>query len=85
MRETSIHTYPNPVSDKLFIELGNSEVNTENIYLMDIQGKLHDVKFNQNISRNQLVFDLKHLNSGIYLLQIEVNQTREVIKVIKQE
>ncbi|MCK5701145.1 MAG: T9SS type A sorting domain-containing protein, partial [Cyclobacteriaceae bacterium] len=82
--DISINSYPNPVSDNLYIELSNLDVSIIDIHLIDIQGKLYDVKFKRNKSGNQLEVDMRHLNSGLYLLRMELDQKQEIIRVIKK-
>lgn len=71
--ESNISVYPNPVSDKLFI---NAE-NLVSVKVFDEQGKL----ISETISKNTLSFS--NLNPGIYNVQIISLSKSENFKIIK--
>lgn len=76
MGEISI--YPNPVSDKLTITSGNKPV--RRLKVSDLTGRV--VYEYENIP-GQRDFDLSHLQTGIYLISIDVNGQACTSKLVK--
>lgn len=72
-----IKIYPNPVSDKLNIELPDN-LNLNSIDLFDIKGK------RLKSFKNQTDLDLSDMQKGIYILKLETDQGSFHHKVIKQ-
>ncbi len=72
--------YPNPAHNQIIIE--NKEAFSGKIQILDITGKT--VK--QIIANKKLLqtIDINNLQSGIYFLQLQRNDTIETIKFIKQ-
>jgi hypothetical protein len=68
--------YPNPASDKIFIELINPAKSVTNISLFDLNGR---IILNRMINKNEnpVKIDLGGLSKGMYL--IEVSNGEEVI------
>jgi uncharacterized repeat protein (TIGR01451 family) len=74
---SQIRIYPNPVSDRLNIELP-SGLNLNSVELFDIQGNLVKVFKDEN------VLDLSSILSGIYILKMETDQGSYHQKIIRQ-
>ena len=72
---STLNVYPNPTSDKLFIEgLNANESNTVKVY--DIQGKLvEELKLNSDNTIN-----INNLDKGIYLVKV-ANKVARVVKM----
>jgi len=64
-----IHVYPNPVSETLFLDIDGLDFSKPEIALHTVDGKqlLIHPKY---ISGSKIEFDLRGLNTGIYLLKI---------------
>ncbi len=76
----NIEVYPNPTSDKLFIdELGQRGADL-NIKLFDIAGKEQTLPLNMIGSRMQM--DLSKLESGVYFLQITEGEEKVIKKIL---
>ena len=77
---TSSLVYPNPAHNQIIIE--NKEAFSGKIQILDITGKT--VK--QIIANKKLLqtIDINNLQSGIYFLRLQRNDTIETIKFIKQ-
>jgi hypothetical protein len=69
----TIAIYPNPTSGEL--QITSNELQVEKIDIFDVCGRKQKVE-----SRRQNVWDISHLQSGIYFLQID----HKTIKVIKK-
>jgi hypothetical protein len=75
--------YPNPVSDRLFVELEESLPNNFKLSIFDILGKVISLQ-NYRIEDNRLILNLEFLNTGIYFIQILDKQKGYVAKFLKQ-
>ena len=71
---TSLNIYPNPVSDKLYIE---TEVEIEEVVVYDVYGR-HQVTETPSRQGN-LSVDVSNLNSGVYFVKV-VTENGEVVK-----
>ena len=68
---TVFDIYPNPASDKLFIE---SQENISQVAVYDIHGKLiKTIRFNPE---NSVEIDVRHLQNSMYFLKIETENNR---------
>lgn len=75
-----ISIYPNPVSNKLYIENHNSKINE--IKITDISGKL---LLRTNVNSTKIEIDFKNFPNGIYFLTAESKgktiRTEKIIKI----
>ncbi|MBK8723444.1 MAG: T9SS type A sorting domain-containing protein [Saprospiraceae bacterium] len=72
--EEEIKVYPNPTSDKLIIEIGESVPDFFNISIYDISGRLiidYDAE-KRNFSK--LDIDIKDITTGIYFIKLKANE-----------
>lgn len=80
---STIHFYPNPISDYLSIELPENE--KINLRIIDLGGKTVFVQYIQNTSTKIQQLDLTSLNAGMYVLEISDKQNNKRIeKIIKK-
>lgn len=82
--EASISVYPNPASDKLFIDLGEVRIKNMSVEMFDIVGK----KVNSEIINNQsnrYELDLNNCKDGFYLVNIQVNGYQITKKILIQK
>jgi hypothetical protein len=80
-KNISLKIYPNPASDRLFVEINEiSELNSQ-LSIFDINGKLK----NQEIKRynNRIEIDIRNLNSGIYFVNLRTNVNQKMLTFIK--
>ncbi|MFO0356283.1 MAG: T9SS type A sorting domain-containing protein [Sphingobacteriaceae bacterium] len=76
--ELNFKAYPNPTSDKFFIESNNITVTSVNI--VDILGKSIPI----NISQDKIqVIDLSDFPKGIYILKVRTQNSTATFKIIK--
>ena len=72
--------YPNPTKESVRFEIqGESKIG--NYYLSDISGKTIE---KGNCGNNFMILDLSNQKSGIYLLELYVDNKKHFYKVIKQ-
>jgi len=71
--------YPNPVKEKLTIELANPLPTLVKIYT--IRGQLIR---QQEINSSTTSINLDYLNSGVYILQLQTEKTKGFFKIIKE-
>lgn len=77
---SNLRIYPNPTSDRIFIdELSNSNKQVQ-IQLFDLVGKEQSIPLTYSNSRLQM--DVSKLNSGIYFLQITEGEEKVIKKIL---
>ena len=76
---TSLNVYPNPVSDKLYIE---TEVEIEEVVVYDMFGR-HQVTETPSHQGN-LTIDVTNLNSGVYFVKVVTENGEAVKRFIKK-
>lgn len=82
LSDKSIHIYPNPTKGPIKIEvLGFEDKDTGNISVFDLAG--HNL-FQKKIITSFTEVDLSSKPSGIYILQIQLNQEYSTWKIIKE-
>ena len=75
---SSVNMYPNPVSDKLYIE---TEVEIEEVVVYDVFGR-HQLTETPSRQGN-LVVDVANLNSGVYFVKIVTSEGEIVKRFVK--
>ena len=78
--ETSLHIYPNPVNDKLYIA---TEEDVEDVVVYSITGVIVGQQSTVN-GQQTLTIDLSDLKSGIYFVKINTEKGNIVKRIIKQ-
>jgi hypothetical protein len=79
---SSLHVYPNPAQQMIYVNLGNRSENTGTIELFDIHGK---VVFEEIIppAYQVIQLDIDQLHNGLYLLRwSETGQVKGVSKFV---
>jgi len=77
--ENSVNFYPNPVSEKMFVEISN--INSVNITIFTLEGKFID-SFKLNESQTEI--DMAMYSKGTYLIQFESEKGSFTKRLIKQ-
>ena len=75
-----LRVYPNPVSENLYINSENQ--NIDSIIINDILGK--QVLSKKNINNNSSIISLNELNSGLYFIKVNTGYGSESFKIIKK-
>ena len=76
-----ITVYPNPTVNTIILKIDNSNLDTLNFQLFDINGKQI---LSQKISTVETLIDLQNLAAAIYLLKInDTDKTIKTFKIIK--
>lgn len=80
--EVSVRIYPNPTTDFVTLSTQGLQFDTLNSYrVFNYQGQLI---IDQSINQNDTTIGLSHLQSGLYLIQVFVNeQLWDTYKIIK--
>ncbi len=65
-----IEIYPNPVFDKFNVAINNNEHHIYTLNLFDINGRLVMKKLTNNNENDVVVFDVKNITSGVYVLNV---------------
>ncbi len=77
VKNDSISIYPNPASDKIFVE----NVMGSTIKIYDVSGKLLIERKSKN-AREEI--EVQYLNKGIYFIDIQNNHTKTIQKLMKK-
>jgi hypothetical protein len=75
----AVTIYPNPATDKLFIETKN-EISSWKI--IDMQGK--QLLQNKKVNNSKTFIDVSGLLSGIYIVEIETENGKFIHKLVKK-
>ncbi|MCK4661956.1 MAG: PKD domain-containing protein, partial [Bacteroidales bacterium] len=75
----NISLYPNPVNDKLFIEIPNGIENAQ-VEIMNIAGQ---IILSQNFTNNKFYINTTELIQGLYIASIIIDGKRTNLKFIK--
>ena len=73
--------YPNPVKDKLVIELDNAA--TSEINLFDSQGKSCKARGVVNSSSSTVEIDMSSMSDGLYVVRLKVGEYYKTFRVVK--
>ena len=65
-----IEIYPNPVFDKFNVAINNNEHHIYTLNLFDINGRLVMKKLTNDNENNVVVFDVRSITSGVYVLNV---------------
>lgn len=78
--DKSFRIYPNPASDKVFIDSQNSDVRIQQISIYDLSGKL--VLDRKTGFENEISLDVSSMASGLYIMKItDSNQSKSTHKL----
>jgi len=89
--ELGVTIFPNPTERKVFVKIENQNLltgqagNTSTILkLIGLDGRVLKIK-NTDVANGIVDFDLGEFPKGIYLLQIQTDETQFVKKVVLQK
>ena len=75
--------YPNPVHDQLNVEFTSNDENSVLIKMIDLSGRIvYSEQVNPSIGANQNAINVSEFAKGVYLLQVEMNNQFENLRVI---
>ena len=77
--------YPNPVSDLLNVEFNSTSEQHCKISLMDATGRVVRTDVKDAVEgQNQMQFSVKGLAAGIYMLQFQMDNNSEQLRIVVQ-
>ncbi len=76
-RLSEIHLYPNPTSEFLYVDL-RSDSDVESVSIINLEGKQMEVT--SELIGNQLRIDIRDFNTGLYFLNMELKQEKQIQK-----
>jgi hypothetical protein len=79
---SQLEIYPNPASDKLFINLELTKNEEINVSLEDVMGRVIRAEKWQNATSHQKVWEMNSLTKGIYFLHLTKNGSEKVMKLL---
>ncbi|HOI32660.1 MAG TPA: T9SS type A sorting domain-containing protein, partial [Bacteroidales bacterium] len=81
----NFRVYPNPFSDKLFVQTENTIDEGFDLTIHDITGRMIVEQQIENSGHNSFEIKLpEHLDKGLYFITISYANQQQIIKVIKQ-
>ena len=81
--QVEIVVFPNPAHKELFVIIRSSDLYNADLMLYDIQGRrITSKQINDLTYNNQVSFNTSDLISGVYLLEIKLNQSTIVTKKV---
>ena len=81
IQDLTLRMYPNPATDKIFIEQDNISGSETLVSVYDLTGKLKHQKVMQNNRKIEL--DIQNLSNGIYFVDVRTNNKQKMLKLIK--
>ena len=78
-----MNIFPNPVSDELTIEFDENNIDDIEFTLYNLAGQIVFPDDNKKIEYNKTI-DISALIPGIYFVELNVNGTRVMKKVVKE-
>jgi hypothetical protein len=85
MSEVNLSAYPNPVQDRLFIQLQGltRPPATTSVQVIDQVGRLHSLNTLWNSTDSTLEMDFSTVNKGLYIIRVQTDQGIQTLKVKK--
>ncbi|WP_420573967.1 T9SS type A sorting domain-containing protein [Kordia sp.] len=84
--DLSIQIYPNPITETGFLNIDNQFTGDVTMHIYSVFGR----KIEQSITFKKLQkqhaeqIDFQHLSSGLYFVMIQIGETKQCIKVLKE-
>jgi hypothetical protein len=79
---SGIIAYPNPVSDKLYLDFGREVSSGLGVYVYDIFGRIHPLSIAGQTGRT-VEINMSGLRSGLYIIKLQDQIDIELIRIIK--
>ena len=81
----NVRLYPNPVGNELNLQWANAQAGIYTVSVYNVSGQLVATqKTELNATANNLSLNSANWAAGIYILNLEAGNTRQVFKVVKQ-
>ncbi len=74
-----VEVFPNPFENNVVVKLDKGSTRKPTINIRDLNGKEVFMLSLDDVNQNEIVLDLKTLNSGMYVLEISDGETFEVL------
>jgi predicted outer membrane repeat protein len=78
-QEFSLNVYPNPAKEFLFVELNAIENKSAVVIISDVMGR-EIYRRNLTVYDSKIVIPLNGLNTGIYILKVDLNNSETISK-----
>jgi hypothetical protein len=79
---SKIKIFPNPVSNRLFIEFPDYQKSNHDILIYDLQGRL--IQYPLKNQLNSVEINVSALDKGVYIMQINDAENLKKLKLVKQ-
>ena len=74
-KNNEIEIFPNPSTDKVFVNFKGKDITTGNLELVNLSGQK---VYSQMVNQNQVEIDVKHLQKGIYFVVFRNTKNEKV-------
>jgi hypothetical protein len=79
-----VKAFPNPVRDRVTLDLGDISAEQIHTLLTDAYGHIEIRDRHRKMDGNLIEFDLTHLRQGTYYIRIETREGHRTIKILKR-
>ena len=83
--EKYIRLLPNPTSGTIFVQMELPQTSEVQVRIYDVTGKEIMTSPQQNISNNQLEFNLEQFVNGVYIVKVRVNDSILAKRIVLQK
>jgi len=80
----NIVVYPNPATDRIFIQWPDFTIADQRIEIIDVRGVCLISKFVDGSGRNHAEIDISHIPKGIYFVRLTGSSGSTSAKILKQ-
>jgi hypothetical protein len=77
------NAYPNPVTNKVIVNVGTWTLSAKDIRVFDVTGRLQQVKSLRSLSAHAVELDLSALRKGNYMIIVSTNDGLKTFKIVK--
>ena len=81
---TNYRVFPNPTSEVVNFDFGNTLVKHANYSILDMYGRVVK-KITHQINSNSDILNIYNLSAGVYLINAEINLQSGLIKIINEK
>jgi len=77
------NAYPNPVTNKVIVNVGTWTLSAKDIRVFDVTGRLQQAKSLRSLSSHAVEMDLSGLRKGNYIIMVNTNDGMKTFKIVK--
>ena len=82
LEEIGAKIYPNPITDKIYIDLPTNLLNENNKFrLFAMNGEMINISDNITKTKDGVMIELNMVSSGVYMLELETSKGKAIYRV----